>query len=390
MRGALMRPRVRGVAALFALLAAGALACRGDGPSPPPVTGSLAVEQVASGLTDPIALASLPGDGRLFVAEQIGTIRIVRDGVVDPTPFLDLRSRILAENERGLLGLAFHPDHADNGWVYVSFTDLSGDSRIERYTVSADPDVVDPQSMLLILAQDQPQANHNGGQIVFGPDGMLYIFFGDGGGSGDPQGNAQNLNTLLGKMLRVDVDGAAPYEIPTSNPFRGQAGRRDEIWAYGLRNPWRNAFDRVGGRLYIADVGQNELEEVDVVEWNAAGVNYGWNRMEGSSCFEPSTGCDQTGLTLPILEYDHDDGCSITGGHVYRGSAIPGIYGHYFYSDFCRGWLRSFRYLNGEAVDRRSWDIGNIGNVLSFGEDASGELYILSSNGSVYRIVEPE
>ena len=371
---------------LLASVVAAALGCGGDGPSRP-VVGGLAVEEVASGFADPIVLASPPGDARLFVGEQGGAVRILRDGVVEPALFLDLRARTVAENERGLLGLAFHPNYAENGWVYVSFTDLNGDSRIERYTVSDDPDIADVSSMLLILAQDQPAANHNGGQIMFGPDGMLYIVFGDGGGSGDPNENAQNLNTLLGKVLRLDVDGVAPYEIPVSNPFRNQAGRRGEIWAYGLRNPWRNTFDRVGNRLYIADVGQNRLEEVNVVESNAAGVNYGWDVMEASSCFEPSTGCDRTGLRLPVLEYDHDQGCSITGGYVYRGAAIPGIHGHYFYSDFCGGWLRSFRYLNGEATERREWSIGDVGGVMSFGEDASGELYILSSNGSVYRIV---
>ena len=374
--------------ALCAMLAATVAACGGDGPSRPITTG-LEVEEVASGLTSPIALASPPGDDRLFIAEQGGMIRIVRDGVVDPVPFLDLRSRTVAQNERGLLGLAFHPAYDENGWVYVSFTDLAGDSRIERYTVSADPDIADPQSMLLVLAQDQPASNHNGGQITFGPDGMLYVFFGDGGGSGDPQGNAQNLNSLLGKVLRLDVDNAAPYAIPASNPFRNQENRRGEIWAYGLRNPWRNAFDRVGGRLYIADVGQNRLEEVNVVAANAAGVNYGWDRMEASTCFEPATGCDRTGLMLPVVEYDHAEGCSITGGHVYRGTAIPGIYGHYFYSDYCQGWLRSFRYANDQATEHRTWDIGDVGNVMSFGEDASGELYILSSNGRVYRIVGP-
>ena len=379
-----MQPAFRTLCAMLAATAA----CGGDGPSRPITTG-LDVEEVASGLSSPIALASLPDDDRLFIAEQGGMIRIVRDGVVDPVPFLDLRTRTVAQNERGLLGLAFHPAYDDNGWVYVSFTDLEGDSRIERYTVSADPDVADPQSMLLVLAQDQPASNHNGGQIAFGPDGMLYVFFGDGGGGGDPQGNAQNLNSLLGKVLRLDVDNAAPYAIPVSNPFRNQENRRGEIWASGLRNPWRNAFDRVGGRLYIADVGQNRLEEVNVVAANAAGVNYGWNRMEASTCYEPATGCDRTGLMLPVAEYDHDEGCSITGGHVYRGTAIPGIYGHYFYSDYCQGWLRSFRYANDQATEHRTWDIGDVGNVMSFGEDASGELYILSSNGRVYRIIGP-
>ncbi|HMC55254.1 MAG TPA: PQQ-dependent sugar dehydrogenase, partial [Gemmatimonadaceae bacterium] len=222
--------------------------------------------------------------------------------------------------------------------------------------------------------------------IVFGPDGMLYIGMGDGGSGGDPQGNGQNLATLLGKLLRIDVDGGSPYAVPSTNPFVGQANARGEIWALGLRNPWRWSFDREAGQLYIGDVGQNAWEEVDVVAVNRAGVNYGWVTMEATHCYN-ATSCNQTGLELPVLEYDHGQGCSITGGFVYRGTAIPGIRGHYFYSDYCTGFLRSFRYAGGAATDQKTWSVGDPGSVLSFGEDSQGELYVLSASGTVYRLV---
>ncbi len=215
---------------------------------------------------------------------------------------------------------------------------------------------------------------------------MLYIGFGDGGAGGDPQGNGQNVNTLLGALLRIDVDGGDPYAVPPDNPFVGRSGA-DEIWAYGLRNPWRFAFDRAAGRVYVADVGQDAWEEVNAVAAGEAAVNYGWNVMEGRHCFGSAT-CGRTGLTLPVLEYDHSQGCSIIGGYVYRGAAIPAIRGHYFYSDFCTGFLRSFRFTGGAVTDEREWDVGPLGRVLSFGEDAAGELYILSGNGNVYRLVE--
>ncbi|HET8622302.1 MAG TPA: PQQ-dependent sugar dehydrogenase, partial [Gemmatimonadales bacterium] len=310
-----------------------------------------------------------------------------------PTPFLDISDRVTtAGSEQGLLGLAFDPEYASNGRLVVNYTNLNGDTRISAFRVTADPDIADPNSEELILGVAQPFANHNGGQLAFGPTGHLYIGLGDGGGGGDPDDNAQNLATLLGKLLRINLHGGTPYAIPPDNPFAFTADRRGEVWSFGLRNPWRFSFDRVTGDLYIADVGEGRLEEVNVSVASAAGagrgVNYGWDRMEGRECFEPASGCDETDLELPVLQYDHSEGCAVTGGYVYRGSAIPELQGAYFYSDFCGGWVRSFRFANGEATDEREWSSLALSSVSSFGQDAAGELYILTAGGSVYRIVE--
>ena len=369
-----------------------ALACMqptsADDP-PPPDAGDVRLERIATGLSGPVHLTAPSSDDRLFVVEQPGRIRIVRGGALLATPFLDITAKVGSGGERGLLGLAFHPDYATNGFFYVNYTDRAGDTRIERYTVTADPDRADPSSARLILTVDQPYANHNGGLVLFGPDGMLYIGFGDGGSGGDPHGHGQNRATLLGSLLRIDVDAGDPYGIPADNPLVAVQGARPEIWAWGLRNPWRFSFDRTAGFLYVADVGQNEWEEVNAVPSEQAGVNYGWNIMEGAHCFRAAS-CDRSGLVVPILEYPHGDGCSVTGGHVYRGQAIPAIRGHYFYADYCRGWIRSFRFTGQEVVERTEWPFGDIGSVLSFGEDAAGELYVLASSdgvGSVYRLV---
>ncbi|HJQ20159.1 MAG TPA: PQQ-dependent sugar dehydrogenase [Gemmatimonadaceae bacterium] len=364
------------------------LACGDSTPPIAAVPGVLAVHVVASGLSSPLYLTAPAGDARLFIVEQGGRIRVVKNGTLLPQPYLDVSARISSGGERGLLGLAFHPAFARNGYFYVNYTDPQGNTKVERYHASPTSDVADATSGFSILAVAQPFANHNGGDVVFGADGMLYVGMGDGGSGGDPQGNGQNKSTLLGKLLRLDVDGGTPYRVPSDNPFVGQAGARGEIWALGLRNPWRFAFDRVGGTLYIADVGQGSYEEVNVVPATTAGVNYGWVIMEGLHCYNASS-CNQSGLRLPVLEYDHGEGCSITGGFVYRGAAVPSLRGHYFYSDYCTGFLKSFRFANGSATDRHTWDVGNLGSVLSFGEDAAGELYILSANGSVYKIVTP-
>jgi glucose/arabinose dehydrogenase len=341
-----------------------------------------------SGLSNPLLLTAPVSDPRLFIVEQPGRIRIVENGNLRPTPFLDLSGEISSGGERGLLGLAFHPSYASNGFFYVYFTAPNGDITINRYTVSQDPNVVDAGTSHVILTVDHSsRSNHNGGMLAFGPDGMLYIGTGDGGGGGDPDENSQDLGALLGKLLRIDVDAGDPYAIPPDNPFVGMTGAQEEIWALGLRNPWRWAFDRTAGNLYIADVGQGAWEEVNVVASTTAGLNYGWDNMEGRHCYEPSSGCNQTGLTLPALEYSHAEGCSITGGFVYRGSAIPSLQGTYFYADFCNGWVRSFRYANGAATEQQDRDLGSLGNILSFGEDAAGELYILSGNGTVHQIV---
>jgi glucose/arabinose dehydrogenase len=353
---------------------------------------SLTLQQVASGLSAPLFLAAPAGDPRLFIVEQAGAIRIVQNGNTLAAPFLDITSRVFSGGERGLLSMAFDPDYASNGFFYIYFTDLNGDIAIERYQVSShDPNVADPAPLRVLTIAHRAFANHNGGLVAFGPDGYLYIGTGDGGGGGDTLGNGQNLNVLLGKLLRIDVSNASatqPYTVPPSNPFVGQVGRRGEIWAYGLRNPWRYAFDAQTSLLYIADVGQDRIEEVDVVPASAAGLNYGWNITEGSLCY-PGDPCDKQGLTLPALEYAHDasGGCSITGGRVYRGSAIPELRGQYFYSDYCSGWLRSFVYSNGLAAAQTDWGIVNVGQIFSFGEDAQGELYMLASTGKVYKIV---
>ena len=330
----------------------------------PPPSSALKLTPVVTGLSSPLYLTAPAGDKRLFIVEQPGRIRVVKNGQLLAQPYLDIRSKLTSGGERGLLGLAFHPSFATNGFFYVNYTDRDGDTRIERYHAAPRADVAEAGSGTLVLSIDQPFSNHNGGMLLFGPDGMLWIGTGDGGSGGDPQGNGQNRNTLLGKMLRIDVNGGSPYAIPANNPFVGQAGSRGEIWATGLRNPWRYAFDRVDGMLYIADVGQNRWEEIHAVPATRAGVNYGWKIMEGRHCFG-SGACNQSGLDIPVLEYGRAEGCSITGGFVYRGAAIPGIRGHYFYSDYCTGFLKSFRLVNGAAAQQQTWGVGSIGSVLS-------------------------
>ena len=368
-------------------------ACGGDDAVAPPDGGSgevtLRAQQVVEGLSSPVFLTAPSGDARLFVVEQPGRIRIVKSGALVATPFLDITSRVVTGGERGLLSMSFDPSYAANGRFYVYYTGAQGDIFVDRFTVSSNPDVANLASDRVITIQHRANTNHNGGLLLFGPDGMLYLGVGDGGGAGDVPNNAQNTEVLLGKILRLNV-ASLPYTIPSGNPFVGQAGA-DEIWAYGLRNPWRYAFDvptdGASPKLYIADVGQGAREEVDVADASAAGRNYGWRLMEGTQCYNPSSGCSQTGLTMPVLEYDHGQGCSITGGFVYRGAAIPDIRGHYFYSDYCSGFVRSFRLSGGAAVDQKEWSVGSVGGVTSFGVDGAGELYVLSSNGRVYRLV---
>ena len=371
---------------LLLLLMAAACGHSNPGDTQPPPTTSAGVRlvEVASGLDQPLYVTAPPGDPRVFVVEQPGRVRIIQNGQLVATPFLDVSSIITSGGERGLLSIAFHPHYSANGFFYVDYTDRNGDTRVVRYHVSSDPNRADPASAQVVLGQQQPYANHNGGLLLFGPDGKLYVGLGDGGSGGDPQGNGQNLATLLGKILRIDVDAGQPYAIPADNPFAGQAGKRGEIWIYGVRNPWRFSFDSQSGLFYVADVGQNAWEEVNVVPANRGGLNFGWNLMEGTHCYSASS-CSSAGLTLPVLEYGHDEGCSITGGYVYRGSAIPSVRGHYFYSDYCNGWIRSFRWDGTQAADRRQWDVGSLGNVTSFGEDASHELYVTTSNGRVLR-----
>jgi len=347
----------------------------------------LAVEQVASGLDQPVYLTAPAGDPRLFIVEQPGRIRVVENARLLDKPFLDIVNKVRSGGEQGLLSVAFHPQYRSNGLLFVNYTDNNRDTRIERYTVSADRNVADPRSAKLILAIDQRYSNHQGGLNLFGPDGMLYIGMGDGGSQGDPHGNGQNRNALLGKLLRINVDRGDPYLIPAANPY-AKGGGRGEIWAIGLRNPWRFAFDRVSGLLYIADVGQDRFEEVDVVPMSIAGVNYGWNIMEGPSCYR-FPGCSQAGLQKPALSYSHENStCSVIGGFVYRGQRIPEIQGQYFYSDYCNSWLRSFGFADGRVTDQHEWPVGRLGSIVSFGEDSLGELYICTSSGRVYRIIK--
>src|SRR4051812_28716702 len=290
---------------------------------------------VTGGLDAPLFLTSArDGSGRLFVLERSGRVRLIEGGKLVARPFLDLAGRVLAGGEQGLLGLAFHPGYRTNGRFFVDYTRRpDGATVVAEYRASSDPDVALPSGRT-VLVVPQPFANHNGGVLAFGPDGLLYIGLGDGGSEGDPGNRAQNRNLLLGKVLRIGVDGAEPYAIPPNNPFVGRGGR-DEIYALGFRNPWRFSFDRGTGLLYAGDVGQGRVEEVDIVK---RGDNYGWRIVEGSLCFSPATGCDRTGLTPPIATYRHTGGrCAIMGGYVYRGRAVPGLAGAYVYGDFCSG-----------------------------------------------------
>ncbi len=357
-------------------------------PAPPPTPFAVALREVATGLDQPVLLTAPAGDARQFIVERTGRIRILADGVVRARPFLDVSSRVSTAGEGGLLGLAFHPRYAQNGSFFLYFVDTAGNIAIDRGTVSADANAADPQTLRRVITIPHPGfTNHYGGMLAFGPDGYLYAATGDGGGAGDPNGNSQNPLSLLGKMLRLDV-AVEPYAIPPDNPWIALSSRRGEIWALGLRNPWRFAFD--GGQLYIADVGQDAREEVDIAPATQAVNNYGWNVMEGSRC-HANANCSTQGLVLPRFEYEHGNnganGCSITGGFVYRGSALPELAGRYLYSDYCKGFLKSFLYADGRVSEERDWNIASAGNVQGFGQDGQGELYLLSSGGSVYRIV---
>lgn len=344
-------------------------------------------EEVADSFTRPVFVADAGDEpGRLFVVQQSGEIYVVEAGQKLEPPFLDLNARVTHGGfEQGLLGLAFHPRYAENGYFYVHYTDQRGDTVVARYQVSdSDPRQADPQSVQVLLQVDQPYANHNGGHLAFGPDGYLYIGLGDGGSGGDPQGNGQKLGTLLGKMLRIDVNNEAGYVIPKDNPFVAEAQARPEIWAYGLRNPWRYAFDRLTGDLYIADVGQGEYEEVSVQPASSTGgENYGWNFMEGLHTYE---GNAPAGLVDPIIEYSHNEGgCSITGGYVYRGAALPTLQGLYFFGDFCSGYIWVAKPAASGTEYSKFMETGF--SISSFGEDAEGELYVVDHGGAIYRLV---
>jgi len=356
------------------------------GCAPAPRAAELRLAQVATGLERPVDLGAPQGDPRLFVVEQRGVILVIEGGRRRPRPFLDLRSIVGTRgNEQGLLGLAFHPRYASNGLLFVDYTDRRGDTRVVRYRVSArDPNQVDPASATELLHVEQPYENHNGGQVAFGPDGMLWIGMGDGGSGGDPHGNGQNLGTLLGKLLRIDVDHGTPYAIPADNPFRDSAGARPEIWAYGLRNPWRFSFDVPSGTLFIGDVGQNAFEEIDAVPYAQGGINFGWNVKEGRHCYQKD--CDRPGLTDPVLEIPASQAKSVTGGFVYRGRSAPALTGTYVFGDYEFGWIGGFRLRNGIATEFVRYRIPGGIHPSSFGRDGTGELYVVDHTGRVFRI----
>lgn len=346
---------------------------------------TISLEVFASDFSSPVDMKHA-GDDRLFVVEQGGSIKILNaDGTTNSTPFLNISGSVSGGSEQGLLGLAFHPDYTANGFFYVHYTDNGGDTQVSRFSVSTgDPDLADPSSEFPIIDYTQPFANHNGGSLNFGPDGFLYIGSGDGGSGGDPGNRAQNTELLQGKLLRIDVDnpsGGNNYGIPADNPFAGDPPNAEEIWAYGLRNPWKFTFDRDTGDVWIADVGQNAIEEINKAGGSEAGLNYGWRCYEGNSIFNTTNCPDPSELTFPIAEYSHSFGFSITGGYVYRGTEYNNISGYYFAADFGTGLI-----VTVSPTDEYN-NLGTFGgNWSTFGEDVAGELYIANYNGQISKI----
>ena len=375
--------------------------CSGNGSDqdslpPLPSSDSLRLQPISTSLSSPVFMTAPANDTtRLFIVEQGGLIRIfdVAAGSLLAAPFLNITGIISSGGERGLLGMAFDPQYATNRQFYVFYTNTSGDIVIARYLRNAtNPNLADSAPATPLLTVAHPTfANHNGGMLAFGPDGCLYAGVGDGGGGGDPNNNGQNQFSLLGKLLRLDPSTGGPCSNVILNPFF-LGGGAQQVWSLGLRNPWRFSFDRQTGDLYIGDVGQGAREEIDVaVAPNAGrGLNYGWRLMEGFLCFNPSNNCNSGGLTLPVLEYPHFSGaCSVTGGYVYRGFVSPALQGTYFYADYCAGFVRSFRYQNGQPTEQMEWPLlsppGNF--VTSFGEDAVGELYVMTQGGGLFKFI---
>jgi glucose/arabinose dehydrogenase len=405
--GALRHVAVAAVAATAALALA---ACGGsDGgetaaaPSPPTPSRAKAPPAVGEGRGDialtklgefasPLYVTQPPGGGDLFVVEKGGTIRVLHNGAVEPQPFLDISERVSGELEQGLLSMAFAPDYESSGRFYVDYTDRAGDSRIVEYRRSTDnPLRADPSTARQVLFQDQPFPNHNGGLLLFGPDGKLYIGFGDGGSEGDPERNGQDLGTLLGKILRINPrpGGGRPYTVPADNPFAGKAGARPEIFIYGVRNPWRFSFDRAKGALTIGDVGQDTQEEIDYLPaGRAAGQNLGWSAFEGTHPFNrDQMPAVKDGWWSPALFYGRDEGCSVTGGYVVRDRNLRSLYGRYLYGDYCAGQLRSFIPAPHAETGRDDRELGlQVPELSSFGEDSAGRIYVTSLAGPVYRL----
>ena len=389
-----LRPRLVASLALLALCAGASAPAAGEAPG-------LATELVVGGFTLPVFATAPAGDDRIFVLEQnSGLIRIGQGGAILPTPFLDVKPKLTSGGERGLLGLAFHPDYGVNGRFYVSYNDLAGDVVLERYLVDPlDPNRALPGSGELLLTLVKPFTQHNAGMLAFSPlDHMLVMSTGDGGSGGDPLDNAQDLSSLLGKLLRIDVDGPFPYGIPGNNPFVGTPGAAPEIYAYGLRNPWRFSFDRQTGAILVADVGQNDREEIDFIRGHSpGGQNFGWRCMEGTACTHIGTcACPVPLVVAPIHEFDHNEGCAIIGGYVYRGRAIPGLKGHYFFGDYCTSRVWSFEIVSGQAVglvdhtQELNPPGGTLGFITSFGEDGAGELLVVGYMGDIRRVVQAE
>lgn len=360
----------------------------------------LTTVKVAGGFSQPLFLTSPVGDQtRLFVVEQGGTIRIIKSGTVLGAPFLDVRTKVSSDGERGLLGLAFHPSYASNGYFYINYTNTSGNTVIARYKVSANPDIADASSETIMMTVTQPFSNHNGGMLAFSPnDDHLYIGLGDGGSGNDPGNRAQDGETELGKMLRINVGNGTSFTAPADNPFNSNPDVLDTIWSLGFRNPWRYSFDRLNGDLYIGDVGQGSREEISVQPGSSTGgENYGWRCMEGKECTGLSgCTCNAPGLTIPIHDYGHAGGnCSVTGGYVYRGTAIPDLDGTYFFADFCTGKIWSFvrsgntaNQFTDRTAELRPIRGETINNVSSFGEDDKGEIYIIDRDGEIFKIVD--
>ncbi|MGH8509357.1 MAG: PQQ-dependent sugar dehydrogenase [Gammaproteobacteria bacterium] len=347
---------------------------------------AIQLQQIASGFSLPVLVTSArDGSNRLFVVEQGGKILVLRNGRKRPTPFLNISKRVSRGGEQGLLSVAFHPKFRRNRKLYINYTDTKGRTNVVEYkTFRENRNRVDTRTRRSILRVAQPFENHNGGFLAFGSDGYLYIGLGDGGSGGDPGNRAQNLGLLLGKMLRIDVNTSRGYRIPATNPFVGVRGVRKEIWASGFRNPWRYSFDRATGRLFAGDVGQGAIEEIDIVE---PGANYGWRLFEGSSCFDPSLGCQTTGLTFPISEYSHSEGEAVTGGYVYRGVSAPSLAGKYFFADFGSGRLWSLEETTPGTWTRTVLQDTAL-NISSFGEDEAGDVLVVDYGGGIYRITD--
>jgi glucose/arabinose dehydrogenase len=352
---------------------------------------SLAAERVADGLAEPTDIQHAGDRSRLYVTERPGRVRVLRGGVLQEAPLLDIAGRVstAVTQEQGMLGLAFHPRFSENGRFYVNYTSVGNQTRIAEFRVAPGAETADPATERVLLAVDQPFYSHLGGQLRFGRDERLYIALGDGGSAGDPLGVAQSLDSLLGKILRIDPDGA-PYVVPLDNPFVLNPRARREIWALGLRNPWRFAFDPASGDLVIGDVGQRHFEEINLGRAaRGGGENYGWAVMEGDRCFPQDVPCDRSSLAAPILTYGHGDGCAVTGGVFYEGCRMPGYANTYFFGDHCTGAVHSFRLQDGRVVDlqEHTESLGPMERLTTFGQDAAGEVYLAVLSGAVYRLV---